>query len=159
MPRQLLVGSLVLMVGILSAAQQVVIKKVPMSDTSPASGHQMYLRYCAACHGPDARGNGPAAPALRTRPADLTALARTNKGKFPALRVSNAILGDTASSAHPNRDMPDWGSFFESLAGSRPGTPYRPEVQLRVANLNRYLKSVQEPPFGSSEATTFASHK
>ena len=145
MPRQFMVGPLVLMVGILSAAQQqVVIKQAPISYTSPASGEQMYVRYCAVCHGVDAKGNGPAAPALQPHPADLTALTRTNNGKFPALRVSDAILGDASSSAHGNREMPDWGSLFTSLGRNRPGTQY--EVQLRVANLNRYVKSMQELP-------------
>ena len=35
-----------------------VIKQVPVSPTSPASGKQMYNSYCAVCHGVDGRGVG-----------------------------------------------------------------------------------------------------
>jgi mono/diheme cytochrome c family protein len=46
----------------------------PGSDV-PASatpGQQQFVRWCATCHGPDGRGNGPAAPSLVPRPRDLT---------------------------------------------------------------------------------------
>ena len=37
------------------------LKEVPVTQTSPASGKQMFTTYCAVCHGADGRGNGPAA--------------------------------------------------------------------------------------------------
>jgi mono/diheme cytochrome c family protein len=40
------------------------------ADTSV--GWRTYVRRCAVCHGPDGRGNGPAAPSLIPRPADFT---------------------------------------------------------------------------------------
>ncbi|PYM81561.1 MAG: cytochrome C, partial [Candidatus Rokuibacteriota bacterium] len=46
----------------------------PGSDV-PASappGRRLYVRWCATCHGPDGRGNGPAAPSLIPRPRDFT---------------------------------------------------------------------------------------
>ena len=46
----------------------------PGSDV-PASappGQRLYVRWCATCHGPDGRGNGPAAPSLIPRPRDFT---------------------------------------------------------------------------------------
>src|SRR2546430_1689207 len=36
------------------------------------TGQRVFARYCAVCHGPDGRGNGPAAPSLIPRPRDLT---------------------------------------------------------------------------------------
>jgi mono/diheme cytochrome c family protein len=33
---------------------------------------RLYVRWCATCHGPDGRGNGPAAPSLIPRPRDFT---------------------------------------------------------------------------------------
>jgi mono/diheme cytochrome c family protein len=46
----------------------------PGSDvpaTAPP-GRRLYVRWCATCHGPDGRGNGPAAPSLIPRPRDFT---------------------------------------------------------------------------------------
>lgn len=41
------------------------------------SGRELYLAYgCAACHGPDADGRGPAAALAHTAPRDLTDLAK-----------------------------------------------------------------------------------
>lgn len=42
------------------------------SAGSIARGQTLFARYCVACHGPNGEGNGPAAAALRIRPADLT---------------------------------------------------------------------------------------
>src|SRR3989442_4387487 len=35
-------------------------------------GRRLYVRWYATCHGPDGRGNGPAAPSLIPRPRDFT---------------------------------------------------------------------------------------
>src|SRR2546421_6191956 len=35
-------------------------------------GQRIYLRSCQTCHGPDGRGNGPAAPSMSPRPRDFT---------------------------------------------------------------------------------------
>jgi copper resistance protein D len=40
---------------------------------SVARGARLYRQNCVLCHGAEGRGNGPAAAALRIRPADLTA--------------------------------------------------------------------------------------
>jgi copper resistance protein D len=40
---------------------------------SIANGLHLYSEHCATCHGPEGYGDGPAAAALRPRPADLTA--------------------------------------------------------------------------------------
>ena len=46
----------------------------PGADARPSAsaGERVYARYCATCHGPDGRGNGPAAPSLIPRPRDFT---------------------------------------------------------------------------------------
>ena len=46
---------------------------VPYSAASVAHGLSLYRINCAACHGPDGRGDGPAGAGLPKRPADLTA--------------------------------------------------------------------------------------
>jgi mono/diheme cytochrome c family protein len=36
------------------------------------AGQRIYVQHCQVCHGPDGRGNGPAAPSLIPRPRDFT---------------------------------------------------------------------------------------
>ena len=114
------------------------IQHVPIQSTSAASGKGMFNNYCAACHGTDARGDGPAAEALKTPPADLTVLSKNNGGKYPALKVSSAIRGDVNLPAHGNKEMPVWGRLFSSISGG-----HESEVVQRIANLNRYIESLQ----------------
>jgi mono/diheme cytochrome c family protein len=38
-------------------------------------GVDIYKEYCAVCHGVDLKGLGPAAPAMKVPPTDLTAFA------------------------------------------------------------------------------------
>jgi len=115
-----------------------VIKHVPVKSTSAASGKEMYLSYCAVCHGTDGKGGGPAASALKVPPSDLSALSKDNGGKFPSLKVSGAIHGDANVPAHGSKEMPVWGSLFRVMSNGHEG-----EVQQRVANLTRYIETLQ----------------
>ncbi len=115
------------------------IKKVPAPYTSPSSGKDMYIAYCASCHGQDGMGNGPAAPALKTRPTDLTLLAVKNDGKFPDSHIAEVIKGDKLTAAHGNKEMPVWGPVFLTL-----GHHDTAQVQMRIHNLTTYLESIQQ---------------
>jgi mono/diheme cytochrome c family protein len=115
------------------------IKHVPIQATSPASGPEMYKSYCAVCHGVSGKGNGPAATALKIPPSDLTTLAARNGGKYPAMKVSAIIRGEEVLAAHGSKDMPIWGNLFWNISGG-----HEEEVQQRVANLNKYLESLQK---------------
>ena len=115
------------------------IKHVPIAPISAVSGQEMFKTYCAACHGREGKGNGPAASALKVSPPDLTALAEKNGGKYPALHVISVIRGEELLSAHGSREMPIWGKLFWSMSGG-----HESEVQQRVANLNNYLESLQK---------------
>ncbi len=117
--------------------QNKVIKHTTIQSTSAASGKEMYKAYCAVCHGEDGKGNGPAASALKTAPADLTMLSMNNGGKYPSLKVSAAIRGDANISAHGTKDMPVWGSLFWGMSQGHEG-----EVQQRIANLTKYIESL-----------------
>jgi mono/diheme cytochrome c family protein len=122
----------------LAAQQKPIVKKVPIRHTSPASAKEMYTQYCAACHGADGKGNGPAATALKTPPPDLTTLAKRHEGKYPNDYVANLLRSGTGAAAHGSSDMPTWGPLFKSL------DPMHDEsVQQRVRNLNEYLASLQ----------------
>jgi mono/diheme cytochrome c family protein len=100
-------------------------------------GVDTYKAYCAVCHGPQAKGNGPAATALKKTPADLTTIAKRNGGKFSATDVEAVIMGQQVLNSHGSRDMPIWGPVFQALATD---TSF---MKLRVSNLVDYLRSIQ----------------
>ena len=123
--------------AIAQGQQKPIIKHVPVVDTDPSSGQEMFNTFCAVCHGADARGNGPAVPALKKTPGDLTQLTKNAGGKFPELRVYEVIRGDVGVTAHGSKDMPVWGQVFRRMSGSQQQT------HMRLSNLTRYIASIQ----------------
>lgn len=115
------------------------LKHVPAPVTSVASGQDMYKSYCASCHGQAGKGDGPAAPALKVAPSDLTQLAKNNSGKFPSDRVASILRGQATVTAHGNRDMPVWGPLFWHMSQGHEG-----QVHQRIANLTKYIESLQQ---------------
>lgn len=115
------------------------IKKVPAANVNSASGKEMYTAYCAACHGASGAGNGPAATALKTPPANLTQLAKQNGGKFPYAKVQQSIKGDpNMPAAHGSQQMPIWGQTFIQL-----GQQSEAQAQLRIKNISDYIATLQ----------------
>jgi mono/diheme cytochrome c family protein len=119
-------------------SQEKVIKHIPVKQTNAASGQEMFGSYCAACHGVDGKGAGPAASALKVAPPDLSGLAAKNGGKYPSLHVSSVLRGEAETPAHGSKDMPVWGPLFRHLSQGHDA-----EVQQRIANLNQYVESIQ----------------
>ena len=113
------------------------IKKVNARPTTTLNGVDLFKEYCAVCHGNDARGDGPAADALKKRPADLTQLSRKNNGTFPELHVMNFIKGQDVVAAHGSRDMPIWGAIFSQMSSNQD------LVQVRTYALLRYIEQLQ----------------
>src|SRR5206468_3826353 len=102
------------------------------------SGREMYASHCAVCHGLNGRGNGPAAAELKTLPADLTALAKTNNGQFPYGEVEAVLRNEIANPAHGTQTTPVWcAAFFDASSGGFS------IVTSRIAELSRYLESIQ----------------
>ena len=113
------------------------VKRVPITTTSMADGAEMYGAYCAACHGKEGRGDGPAASAFKTAPTNLTMLSAKNGGKFPELQVVNTLQwGPSASSAHGSKDMPVWGTVFSSIGDHA-------QTRQRIYNLTKHVESLQ----------------
>jgi mono/diheme cytochrome c family protein len=123
------------------SAEKPQIQSVPLEPTSAASAREMYVSYCAACHGKDGKGHGPAASALKEPPRDLTMLAKNNNGKFPADRVAYVLQFGPEVPAHGTKEMPIWGPLLSSLHGKT--TRNAALVQLRVKNLTNYIQSLQ----------------
>ena len=104
-------------------------------------GAELFATYCASCHGADARGDGPAASALSTAPADLTRIAARSGGVFPDSSIARKIDGRFDLPAHGSREMPIWGA---RLADEIPGLATGDEVARgQIASLVDYLKDLQ----------------
>jgi mono/diheme cytochrome c family protein len=100
-------------------------------------GKTEYQSSCAACHGVNAKGNGPVGKELKTRPADLTVLAKNNNGVFPYDTVYRMIDGrNTTVGSHGTREMPIWGYRF--------GPPQAFRFKNRMLAVIDYLKRIQE---------------
>lgn len=101
-------------------------------------GKQLFLRHCAACHGREGTGRGPAATSLKTTPTDLTQLKERNRGTFPRLEVVRFIDGERPVAAHGSDEMPVWGRVFRPQRSGSAGAS--PEIYA----LTDYIKSLQQ---------------
>jgi mono/diheme cytochrome c family protein len=137
-------ATILVIISALAVAQQPssdskpTVKHVPITRTPSNSGRAMYDSYCAVCHAKDAKGNGPAASAMKTPPTDLTQLAKNNGGKYPAAHVAAVLKGQAMTPSHGSQDMSIWGRLFSSISQGHEG-----QVQQRITNLVTYLEGVQ----------------
>ena len=114
-----------------------------------AKGRITYGRYCANCHGDDARGNGSIAKFLKIPPTDLTRIERDENGDFPYDRLRAVIDGRTEVRGHGARDMPIWGDVFqdplsERYASSEESGEERAERMIQ--ELIYFLETLQTEP-------------
>jgi mono/diheme cytochrome c family protein len=131
-----------LLFALSAAPQSTNTVNIDVPRTLANDGRQMYVSYCASCHGLSGRGNGPAAGVLRVPPSDLTVLSKSNQGKFPGYRVASVLrFGPESPKAHGLREMPVWGSVFAGMNHTVMNS--REEEDLRVTNLSRYLEGIQ----------------
>lgn len=109
----------------------------PPVETAP-SGKQLYKQNCAACHGNDLKGNGPAPPPFKDVPPDLTTLAQRHEGKFPEAYVENILRNGVVLPAHGPAEMPTWGTDFRARDQLDSA-----QITQRITNLVDYIKSFQ----------------
>jgi cytochrome c553 len=119
------------------------IKTVPCEAIASVEGKDSYVAYCAACHGTEGTGNGPAAVALKGPIPDLTTLAARHGGKYPSAAVQSLLIGRKAIPAHGSVTMPVWGPTFRAAEGR--SAEHDPRTTLRIKNLVDYLGSLQKP--------------
>jgi mono/diheme cytochrome c family protein len=105
-------------------------------------GHRYFVRYCSACHGAEGRGDGPAASALQSPPADLTRIAQRRGGYFPVTEITASIDGRSEGPAHGHRDMPVWDERFGEIVGHDVlgEAVIRSHLQVLIA----YLQAIQQ---------------
>ena len=72
-------------------------------------GRIEFLSKCATCHGADGKGDGPHGFKLKTKPPNLTTLARRNKGVFSQRAVYDVVDGRKPTGSHRIAEMPIWG--------------------------------------------------
>ncbi|MCB0717844.1 MAG: c-type cytochrome [Bacteroidetes bacterium] len=101
-----------------------------------ANGKLSFERYCVSCHGADAKGDGPVASELVTKPADLTSLSNKYDGVFPSATIYDYIDGRTEVAAHGTRMMPVWGNIWSEHQGED-------MVDLRIREIVAYLETLQ----------------
>ncbi len=133
---QSLLWSLILGLSSVGFAQTTV-KQVPVRPTASVEGKDLYREYCAACHGADAKGAGPAAIALKQVPTDLTHIASANNRSFPEEQMLRILRGEESPVAHGTGAMPVWGTVFSNMS------PNLELTQLRVHALLDYLEKIQ----------------
>ncbi len=101
------------------------------------SGGQIYKQYCAACHGVDAKGNGPVRVRLKIPAPDLTTLTKRHGGKFPYAYVTGVLRFAPGVPSHGSGSMPMWGPLFEYYYN-------KSSAEQRIQNVCDYLASLQE---------------
>jgi mono/diheme cytochrome c family protein len=133
--RKVLGVTLALALPVVAAAQDKTpkVKLGPAPITNASDGGEMYQSYCATCHGKTGRGDGPAATALKMRPADLTQLTKTHPGGLSQKDFEDRVNGMAMPLAHGSSPMPVWGPVFRAIGNE----------QLRIYNLKKYIDSLQ----------------
>jgi cytochrome c553 len=116
----------------------VVVKARP---TTSIDGATLYQAYCASCHGPAGKGNGPAARAIPTPVPDLTQYSQVH-GEDCLLSVLAALQTghrrETEGKVSANDlDMPNWAPIFRSLSGDS-SLGY-----LRLRNVAAHVAAIQ----------------
>ena len=111
---------------------------ITVNRTTATSGKQMYVNYCAPCHGVDGRGHGSVAPALKVQPTDLTVMTRNNHGRFPDTHIVVVLENGVDAPSHGTAEMPVWGPILGKMSWGN-----TQDRLLRMSNLSRYLESIQ----------------
>jgi mono/diheme cytochrome c family protein len=98
-----------------------------------------FATHCAGCHGERGAGDGPVAATLRGGVPNLRTLT-ARYGQFPAETIASYIDGGNMPPAHGSREMPVWGSVFDTTARIVPGAR---TSQQRVDALVAFLRELQ----------------
>ena len=103
------------------------------------AGDRIFQQQCAACHGTDGRGHGPASAALKRTPANLTLISQRNGGKFPYLRVKETIEGKVPNwLALGTREMPIYGPIFHEVEADQDWG------EVRLEAITKQVESMQQ---------------
>jgi Cytochrome c len=114
------------------------------TEVVAVQGRDLFVRYCASCHGVSGTGDGPAAAALQPPPANLTRLRERYGEQHPLRNIIAAIDGRRPVRAHGESVMPVWGQVFEREMEERKiGWPQATTVQ-RERLIAEYVLTLQQ---------------
>jgi len=113
------------------------------ADYVAMSGQELYVRFCASCHGASGRGDGPVSQTLTVEVPDLTLIARRAKGAYPRDRIVRIIDGRHIIGAHGTRTMPVWGEDFSQLEIGNPEAERA--TRIVIDRLADYVWLLQKP--------------
>ena len=88
------------------------------AEPDRASGADLYVNYCASCHGLQGEGDGPVAAVMQVNVPNLRTLAMRSDGEFPTDAVTAYVDGRQSPSSHGDRRMPIWGNVFQWNEGA-----------------------------------------
>ena len=109
-----------------------------------AAGEWYFDRYCAACHGDTAMGDGEIQDILTVPAPDLTRLTAENDGVFPVFRVVSQIDGREPLLSHGG-EMPLFGHLFDFSDAVIATDTGQPIITAQpIADLAAWLESIQE---------------
>jgi mono/diheme cytochrome c family protein len=119
------------------------------ADDVAKSGEQLYLQYCASCHGRTGRGDGPVAKSLTVEVPDLTRYARRHGEFLDSDLVARIIDGRHVIAAHGTRTMPVWGDAFTRANLGDPNAERAARIQ--ITRLADYVWRLQRPAQSSPQ--------
>lgn len=92
--------------GLLLAGASLGLVRIAHAQADENPGAQsLFIRYCAECHGPGRRGDGPAAAGLTSSTLSSSQLIQVIDGRRPL-------------KGHGSGSMPAWGPIFSNQAGA-----------------------------------------
>ena len=110
-----------------------------------STGKTLFQMNCVACHGSAGRGDGPVAPSLATRPADLTKIAARRGGVWPMLEVMSIIDGYSRNTL-PREDMPVFEKFLDNeMVEFDTGNGVNILVPTKMIDIANFLETLQDP--------------
>jgi len=113
------------------------------ADYVAMSGQDLYVRFCASCHGASGHGDGPVASSFKVEVPDLTLIARRAQGSYPRDRIEKIIDGRFIIGAHGSRTMPVWGEDISRLQIGNPDAERG--TRLIIQRLADYVWLLQKP--------------
>ena len=113
--------------------------KTTSSERNTVEGAKIFRYHCAACHGTDGRGHGPASVALKHPVPDLTLISQRSGGKFPYQHVKEVIEGKKLGLlSQGDRGMPIWGTIFHEVESDQDWG------EVRLDAITKHVESIQQ---------------
>ena len=133
-----------LLIGIWAMAGLALVACVPNEMPEASDGRALYMEYCSACHGENAKGDGPMARAMTTAPKDLTLISLRHGDSFPRAEVLSTIDG-YARSDLDGPGMPEFGELLQGdLVPLDTGDGKMTPTPRKLVALLEYLESIQQ---------------